>query len=42
MLPGSLRDAHREYGRYYDIYRALYPALKAQFGAVSNAVLPPT
>ena len=34
-------DAHREYGRFYDIYRALYPTLKAQFAAVSAAALPP-
>lgn len=30
--------AHAEYRKYYGIYRALYPALKDQFAAVSAAV----
>lgn len=30
--------AHRAYGRYGDVYRALYPALKDQFAAVSAVV----
>ncbi|MBV9852210.1 MAG: xylulokinase [Armatimonadetes bacterium] len=34
-------DAHRAYGRYHAIYRALYPALRAQFAAVSEAAVLP-
>ena len=33
-------DAHAAYRRYNAIYRALYPALKAQFAAVSAARWP--
>ena len=31
-------QAHAEYAKYYGVYRALYPALKEQFAAVSAAV----
>ena len=31
-------SAHAEYEKYYAVYRALYPALKDQFAAVSAAV----
>jgi len=31
-------EAHQAYRKFYPIYRALYPALKDQFAAVSQAV----
>ncbi len=31
-------EAQRAYQKFYPIYRALYPALKDQFAAVSQAV----
>ena len=33
-------EAHAAYRQYHAVYRALYPALKSQFAAVSEAVLP--